>query len=507
MGVLRAQSRSTVTFGALVFIGAFILQSAWVLATPPFRGMDEFDHVYRASGVAHGQWRLTERAENARGLEVAVPAHIVQAASAQCDALHYTDPGNCHPIQDLGDGLVTVGTAAGGYNPLYYAVIGYPTKQLEGANADLGMRWLSAVLCATGISVAAVALRVAGAGNWARLGLLVSLTPMFVYSSIVAAPNGAEMVAGLCLWSTLLALLRADASERVRLACFVVATASASILAILRTLGPLWLAMILGSVIIFAGLRHAARVLQSLPWRWVCAGGLVVAGANAIALWWTVSAGLTEPSTDLEDVTRDTNPDPTNWFARVVVWTVQLVGTFPYRDQPAPSGVYGLYFAVTVALLALAVKRGTQRERALLASLCVVTILMPVGLTLLTSETQGVIWQGRYQLPFVVGIPILAGMVADGRDTRSELGTALRLIGFGMLGAAHVWSVVHVLVAEKAEPVATADPAWMNPSVPLIAAWAAIGVTVLGLTLFGENARSSSGANRRPTPTSEPVGQ
>ena len=77
-----AEPRAIAGFVGLVFSGLIVLQSAWILALPPFAAIDEFDHVYRAAGVAEGQWRLSEAAEDARGLEVAVPPDVVDAASA-----------------------------------------------------------------------------------------------------------------------------------------------------------------------------------------------------------------------------------------------------------------------------------------------------------------------------------------------------------------------------------------------------------------------------------------
>ena len=66
--------RSAVRFGVLTFVGMLLLQTAWILAVPPYHAIDEFDHAYRAAGVAHGQWVLTEQPDNGRGLAVAVPA-------------------------------------------------------------------------------------------------------------------------------------------------------------------------------------------------------------------------------------------------------------------------------------------------------------------------------------------------------------------------------------------------------------------------------------------------
>ena len=76
----------------LLFVaGLALLQAAWIFALPPFRGIDEFDHVYRADAVAHGQWVAPrEQATNGRGALVNVRPSIVESASAMCDSYKYT---------------------------------------------------------------------------------------------------------------------------------------------------------------------------------------------------------------------------------------------------------------------------------------------------------------------------------------------------------------------------------------------------------------------------------
>lgn len=78
--------RAAVRFGVLTFVGMLLLQTAWILAVPPYHAIDEFDHAYRAAGVARGQWVLTEQPANGRGLAVAVPRDMVEAASRQCES-------------------------------------------------------------------------------------------------------------------------------------------------------------------------------------------------------------------------------------------------------------------------------------------------------------------------------------------------------------------------------------------------------------------------------------
>ncbi|MDX6360561.1 MAG: hypothetical protein QOH37_3615, partial [Nocardioidaceae bacterium] len=45
-----ADVRLAVRRGAWVLLAVIIAQAAWILAAPPFRGIDEFDHAFRAAG-------------------------------------------------------------------------------------------------------------------------------------------------------------------------------------------------------------------------------------------------------------------------------------------------------------------------------------------------------------------------------------------------------------------------------------------------------------------------
>ena len=80
-------------------LGTLLMQAAWWLALPPFRGTDEFDHAYRAAAVAGGQWRPSgEIAAHGRGELVTVPRSLVSAAEPVCSSYPYTGHDNCHPV-------------------------------------------------------------------------------------------------------------------------------------------------------------------------------------------------------------------------------------------------------------------------------------------------------------------------------------------------------------------------------------------------------------------------
>ena len=128
----------------LVLAAALLVQTAWILALPAFRGADEFDHVYKAEAVAHGQLLDHGAAENGRGGLVEVPEDVVAAASVLCDSYKYTGPDNCNPVEQLSGDTVTVASGASTYNPAYYAVVGLMAQPFSGAATDFAIRAFTA---------------------------------------------------------------------------------------------------------------------------------------------------------------------------------------------------------------------------------------------------------------------------------------------------------------------------------------------------------------------------
>ena len=52
----RGSGKTSLRLFLLIFAGVLAMQSAWVLAVPAFRGMDEHEHAYKAAAVSRGQW-------------------------------------------------------------------------------------------------------------------------------------------------------------------------------------------------------------------------------------------------------------------------------------------------------------------------------------------------------------------------------------------------------------------------------------------------------------------
>ncbi len=164
-----------------------LLQAAWILTVPPFRGIDEFDHAFRAAAVARGDWVAGEAAEDGRGQLVTVPRSLVEAAHGQCAALDYTGPDNCSPVESVSDGNVTVASAAASYAPAFYWIVGTAARPFDGAASVYAMRIATALLSLMFIGLAAWSVAKLPS-RWPLAGLVLATTPVFVYSTTVAGP-------------------------------------------------------------------------------------------------------------------------------------------------------------------------------------------------------------------------------------------------------------------------------------------------------------------------------
>lgn len=424
----------------------------------------------------------------------------------QCDARPYTGPHNCFPVEVLSDGQVTISTAAGAYHPAYYFVIGSVGQLFEGAGVDYATRVVSGLLSAVGVACAAFCLVLAGGGRWTRFGFLTAMTPVFVYTSTLPAPNSMEIVAGLCLWTALIGFLRQGRSQQYTQIFLVVATIAACVLATVRMIGPMWLGLIVLTVLFWIGWTDVRVALSKHRWAVLAASAAVVM-ALASGVWWTLSADLVGPTEDRAEYGEIVEVD---LGLQPVVWLLQIIAAFPLRADVAPPAVYVAYLLVVAALVIAGMRLSRGRSRLVLIATALLVACLPVGMTLATVETQGVIWQGRYGLPFAAGLTVLCGAALDRAGFAAREGVRLRAIGCAVLAVAHTIGIVHVLNGEHDDPVSVADEAWLAPHPALVVSllvagwvlWTVALARVDGPARLTESGRSNSDEVREPVDSS-----
>ena len=432
---MRVTSSSRRLFGG-VLLGILLLQLAWVLAVPAFRGSDEFDHAIKADATARGQLTGSEPATDGRGELMRVRADVARALGPMCDSYRYTGPDNCHPVRTFDDGTVEIASAASAYDPVYYVVAGVAALPFPGAGSLFTMRAVTAVLSALLVAWATVVTRRWAVGDWPGLALLVSSTPVVLYSTTVAAPNGVGMAGGILLWAAAAGLV----TGRGR-APWPALSVGAVAVAVTHTTGLLWVPLVLMSVVLLR------------PWGWwrerlrerrpaVLTSGVVVAVAFALAAGWVFFArtNALAPQQDLPPLR------PGDLAFQVIAWVLQTVAAFPVRNEYAPLAVYPMWLLAFGALLVLGFRAAPARTRAVLVLLVSLWIGVAVMLTVVSYASEPFAWQGRYAIPLAVGLSTVAGVALSSRGVRPRGPVAVAVLL--LTAIAHVVCVAHVAVRE-----------------------------------------------------------
>jgi predicted membrane protein DUF2142 len=433
-----------------VLIGVVITQFAWIWGTPPFRGIDEIDHAFRAASVALGDIRSTHLPVDGRGALVEVPPGLAADARAQCESLTYNGTSNCIPEEILPDGNVLIASAAASYSPVFYAVIGTIARPWDGVVALYVMRSSASLISALLLALATWCLMTRSRTSWPLAGLLAGLTPMALYTSMLPAPNGIELAAATVLWCALLGIQGAAARSHGRL--LASAALAGGILGSVRPTGPLIALLIVGFVVLVD--PRGTRRLVRRRWKGALAGVFATLVGTIYQVDWAVTHPPVSGGGD------DSRPfDLGVILEQGVLWIFQWIGAFPFRNQPASPVTYIACGTLILVVFADGVRRGDAKRWAAIA-VVVTCMVLPLLCTLVTFTKLGTFWQGRYALPLLIGAPILMGLALDRPEGEARaLGFLVPLLGFVGTSAA----VIHMVDLELQRPVSAADPHWQAP--------------------------------------------
>lgn len=470
------QPVSTTLLTALA--GLLLLQAAWVLVVPPFRGLDEHDHAYKAAAVARGDYSATHTASaQGWGEFMLVPADLVEAASAVCETFMYTTSDNCRPGEKGDDGLVSVASSAARYNPSFYAVVGTAALPFDGVAALYAMRAAAGLLCALLMVAVVLALRLGSASPLPAVAVLLAATPMLVYATSVVAPNGLEAMGALLLWTALLGLRNVVFPSRASNALLLLATAGAIPLALVKTLGPLWLILVASTLCLLWPRDTLAAVARDRTARWC---GVAVAAAVLAGASWTLLADTNAP-TGIEVRFHDSPWEhvPGQWL----VWFFQSMAAFPARDELAPMPLYVIGFLAWWLLVAAALRRWTRREAIAIGSILLIGTVIPVAATVITYDVMGTAWQGRYAYPYTMGALLICGFALDRAGGWLRTSRIVVWLTATVMLALSVIGQLTVLTRQlEKSPLAGTD-AWWAPHPALVVALNVAGFALLAAAL------------------------
>ena len=373
------------------------LVSLWELATPLLAAPDEPQHLLKAAAVARGEWIGREDPDGPL-THVWLPDGFRRVSGyPHCFAFRPRRTAACAPpINADGGPPVLLETTAGRYPPAYYGVVGLPTLLVRGIASDRAARVLSGLLCAV-LLAAAMAW---AAGDLLALAVPVAVTPMVLFLSSVVNPSGLEIAAAAASWVGLLRLARGSGPARPAALVAVLCT-----LALARPISVMWLLLLL---LVTAATSTRERLRELAAQRAVQVGAVVVGLACAAQVAWVVLADSTRLFGKPMHVSRVEAVGKVLTPTHVGHLAMQVVGRFGWLDTRVPLLSLRLWAFAAAVLLAIGLLRGSRQLRVVLVVAVAAAVLVPALVEASSLPRLGYWWQGRYSLPFLIGLPFLA---------------------------------------------------------------------------------------------------
>jgi hypothetical protein len=395
------------------FVLAFLSIACWSFASPLVAAPDEQAHVIRADALDHGHLGHRTSPTSKVLVTVRVPASINAVKYwITCWQFHASTPASCSPTWPTSERLVETTTHVGHYPPLYYALVGtgsYLSQQRSGIYA---MRLVSAAICAAMLALSAYAV-----ARWSRrrslvAGIFVALTPITLFLSAAVNPSGFEIVTAICLWTAVVIMALEYPADPPR-GLVAIVGATASVLALIRGLSPLWVLLVALVLTLLLGPSRVVGLLRERRDVRIATASVGVAGIAAVA--WILTQGTLNvlPSHVVID-RRSTTLQTIRLVAdHGYQWLRESVGVLGWLDTTMPIGLYGAWYLLMLAIVLVALARAGWRQRGALAAVCALAFAVPVLIVSREAREIGVVWQGRDGMPLTVGALILgAGLCA-----------------------------------------------------------------------------------------------
>ena len=147
--------------------------------------------------------------------------------------------------------------------------------------------------------------------------------------------------------------------------------------------------------------------------------------ATLASIVWVVQAGTNAP-----EHVGNFQLSEFDALGSLALWVFQSIAAFPTRAEQAPATVYIIAILILLASTALGFLYGHRRQRWLISVVGVIALVVPLLLTLATFRTEGLAWQGRYGLPYSVGIILVTGWALDTRGVGDRRLRPLVLAGW-----------------------------------------------------------------------------
>ncbi|MET7421902.1 DUF2142 domain-containing protein [Dactylosporangium sp. NPDC005555] len=400
----------------VAFLAFFLVFGAWGVAAPFDGPADEVQHTIRAAGVGSfvpgqifAEPKTVPDAFGRPGMGAYQRVPVGLDAHAECWGFDPTKSAACE--KGLSGGPVgEVSTSAGRYNPFFYMVVGPPLRWMPNWGGLVVARLINGAMCAALLASAFLALR-----RWSRFGLPASAllcvaTPMLAHLAGGVNPNALEIAAGIAFFAAGIPLFL-DPPDPAKKPLVTLLGVASVLLLTLRSGGPAWFVFGLLALAVplrWAWLKQWWRVTRVKLW---CAG-IVVAGLLSAA--WIVgmrTGELVPPPPGLWNYT------PGEAVAQYIDSWYQLligmIGVAGWFDTKLWSPFYLVWMMLVGGVVILAGLVGGWVTRWRYLVFFTGGVILPGVLQVSQANVTGFITGGRYMLPLLVGVPLLAAWVLE----------------------------------------------------------------------------------------------
>jgi hypothetical protein len=465
---------------ALLAIGSAI--GAWSIATPLMAAPDEPAHAIEAAALVRGQFDVPEH-PIAFGPEanVHVPAWVASTQSLpECFIFFPQASAGCSPKLNNGTETVRTITQFSNYPPLYYLIVGTPSLLARGVPALYAMRMIGTLVNSSLIALGLFLVLRYHPRRRLFSGVVVGLSPMVFFLSSVVNSSGMEIAAAFAAWCGGLCVIE---HRPVPFALAGWTSLAFAVQVLSRPASPANAAVIILTLGVLAGwsrCKELARDRGTLPIQLTIVVALILAGVQlAIGGFPQLTGSPAKPRLSL-------------WGS---IWlTLRLtevrlrqgIGNFGWLDTPVPEALFALWSAAVAVIVAAGLFMSSRCRRAL-PVLALGIVAMPIILESPRIDTVGVYWEGRYWLPLLVGVPLVAASRLSARQYAKrpifDNTGVVTVVALGLvLGAAQVWAFVDAL--HRYEYGLGASPGTIGGWAPPGGASIVTGVFVFGMVLF-----------------------
>jgi hypothetical protein len=408
---------------------------------------DEPAHAINAAAVVRGEVDVAEHPTMVGPVGVVrVPAWVASTNSLAGTFIWFpTSSAAFAPHVSSSTETVDADTQYSHYPPLYYAIAGIPSLLESGAAALYSMRMVGVLVNSSLIALGLFLLtRYHPRREQMMAGALIALTPMVLFLSSVLNTSGIEIAAAFAAWCAGLCIVEYPTVPKALAAWTSLPFA---ILIVSRPISPIYAVAIILTLGVLMGWSRSKELLRdrsTLPIRFSIVVALLAFGAPLIDGGFPPYWGAFP------------NPPHVSFWSSIwltLSLTVhrlrQGVGTFGWLNTPVPQVVWVLW-AITFMVLLLAGLCLSSRCRRAVPVLALVIIALPVVFESPTIHSHGIWWQGRYWLPLLIGVPLLAvSQLTTRKDVRRwtedpNTGIAILVLAIVLI-TAQVWTFVGVL--------------------------------------------------------------